>query len=158
MGNNYIFVFLMSGWLWGLILQAGSSLICWEPLVWERERERELEARIPFCFQDKLTLKWLLQFHFCRHSCFPGLSSPGPEIEYTYGFVWLGRFWKADSLRKKNNWHLPLQPTLVLGILFPPPDTSVWLAGLILCSTGPVCAGKAVKMALINLSERSTGH
>lgn len=103
----------MSGWLGALILQAGSSLICWEPLI----RERELQARLPFCFQDQLTLKWLLQSPFYSHFFFsPQPFCPGPGIEYTYGFV-VGLFLEGRFLKKKKKWppHRLPQPTLFRG-------------------------------------------
>lgn len=134
----------MSGWLGALILQAGSSLICWEPLI----RERELQARLPFCFQDQLTLKWLLQSPFYSHFFFsPQPFCPGPGIEYTYGFV-VGLFLEGRFLKKKKNdppTASPNQPSF--EAFFPPPDSRLWACrpeSLLLC---PGCAGKAVKMS-----------
>ena len=133
----------MSGWLGALILQAGSSLICWEPLI----RERELQARLPFCFQDQLTLKWLLQSPFYSHFFFlPSLSVQALESN-THMVLWLGCLWKADSLKKKNDppTASPNQPSF--EAFFPPPDSRLWACrpeSLLLC---PGCAGKAVKMS-----------
>lgn len=123
----------MSGWLGALILQAGSSLICWEPLI----PERELQARLPFCFQDQLTLKWLLQSPFLQSLFFffsPQPFCPGPGIKYTYGFV-VGLFLKGRFLKKQqqeNDPPSPNQPSF--EAFFPPPDSSLWLTGPSLCS------------------------
>ena len=144
----------MSGWLGALILQAGSSLICWEPLI----RERELQARLPFCFQDQLTLKWLLQSPFYSHFFFlPSLSVQALESN-THMVLWLGCFWKADSLKKKMT-PPPPPPTNPLSRLFSHLLTpGCGLAGPSLCCCALDVLGRQWRWAIINLSERSDGH
>lgn len=146
----------MSGWLGALILQAGSSLICWEPLI----RERELQARLPFCFQDQLTLKWLLQSPFYSHFFFsPQPFCPGPGIEYTYGFV-VGLFLEGRFLKKKKKWPPPPPPpTNPLSRLFSHLLTpGCGLAGPSLCCCALDVLGRQWRWAIINLSERGDGH
>lgn len=94
-------------------------------------RKSALQARIS-CFQDKLTLKWPLQF-----------SRPWKRTHIWFcGWVVL----KGGFLKKKKLTPYP-RPSLIRGVPFPPQDSSLQLAGLVLCSPGPGCAGKAVKMS-----------
>lgn len=109
----------------------------------EREREltcgRALQARVPSCFPDALTRRWLLQSPSDRRGGCPRLSSAGPGITDTYGFE-VGRFGKAVSLKKKKNSGRPALP-------FPPALRLPAGRGLVagrLGSPGPACAGKAV--------------
>ena len=90
MGNNYIFVFDVR-----LVRRPNSAGRLFIDLLGTADsRERELQARLPFCFQDQLTLKWLLQSPFYRHFFFfflPSLSVQALESN-THMVLWLGCF------------------------------------------------------------------
>lgn len=126
---------------------AGSLLIDLLGTADQRDRGREsVTGRIPFCFQDELTLKWFLPSAPCRQTRWlpqPLLSRPWRGTRtWLCGWVILER--RVPS--KKQNRPPPPRHPLSRHPL-PPTDSCLWHAGLVLCSSGPVCAGKAVKMS-----------
>lgn len=131
----------MSGWLWGLLLQAVSWWLAHDCSC----GGRELQARVPSVFKTSQPLRGPLVPLPLWHTRLLSWS-PWQALELNIHMaLWRGFFWKADSFKEKI---VPTSPPRLLSPLpLPPPLSSSWFAGLILCSAGPVCAGKAVKMS-----------